>query len=66
MNLKCVNGDLIKMSTTLLILAEFGGISAEWVAGSAEWVAGAAVKLGIFSDFWRGATRLRQKSKKMI
>ena len=54
------------MSTTFLILAEFGGISAEWVAGSAEWVAGSAAKLGIFSDFWRGATRPRQKLKKMI
>ena len=51
-----LNGDLIKMSTTLLILAEFGDISAEWVAGSAEWVAASAVKLSIFSDFWRGAT----------
>ena len=52
------------------ILRNLGGISvkipAEWVAGSAEWVAGSAVKLGIFSDFWRGATRLRQKSKKML
>ena len=28
--------DLLNMSTTFLILAEFGGISAEWVAGSAE------------------------------
>ena len=41
-------------------------IPAEWVAGSAEWVAGSAVKLGIFSDFWRGAGRPRQKSKKML
>ena len=52
------------MSTPFSNLAEFSGISAEWVAGSAEWVAGAAVKLGIFSDFWRGATRPRQKSQK--
>ena len=48
----------------------FGGISAtipaEWVAGSAEWVAGSAVKLGIFSDFWRGAGRPRQKSKNRL
>ena len=41
-------------------------IPAEWVLGLAEWVAGLAVKLGIFSDFRRGATRLRQKSKKML
>ena len=34
------------------------------MADSAEWVAGSAVKLGIFSDFWRGATRPRQKSNK--
>ena len=46
------------MCSTFLILAEFGGISAEWVAGSVEWVAGSAIKLGIFSDF--GA------SKKML
>ena len=52
------------MSTTLLILAEFGGISAEWVAGSAEWVAGSAVKLGIFSDFWRGASARAKNRKK--
>ena len=58
------NGDLIKMSTTLLILAEFGGISAERVAGSAEWVAGSAVKLGIFSDFWRGAIARAKNRKK--
>ena len=38
---------------TYVFLAEnFGGIS--------------AVKLGIFSDFWRGAGRPRQKSKKML
>ena len=36
------------------------------MAGSAEWVAGSAVKLVIFSDFWRGATRPRHKSKKML
>ena len=52
------------MSTTFLILAEFGGISAEWVAGSAEWVAGSAVKLGIFSDFWRGASARAKNRKK--
>ena len=40
-------------------------IPAEWVAGSAEWVAG-SVRLGIFSDFWRGAGRARQKLKKMF
>ena len=49
------------------IWRKFGGISAnipaEWVAGSAEWVAGSAVKLGIFSDFWRGASA-RAKSRK--
>ena len=32
----------------------------------AEWVAGSAVKLGIFSNFWRGARRPRQKSKNML
>ena len=46
----------------------FGGISAkipaEWVAGSAEWVAGSAVKLGIFSDFWRGASARAKNRKK--
>ena len=52
------------MSTTLLILAEFGGILAERVAGSAEWVAGSAVKLGIFSDFWRGASARAKNRKK--
>ena len=40
-------------------------IPAEWVAGSAQCVAG-LVGLGIFSDFWRGATRPRQKLKKML
>ena len=38
--------------------------SAEWVAGSAEWVAGSAVKLGIFSDFWRGASARAKNRKK--
>ena len=52
------------MSTTFLILAEFGGISAEWVAGSAEWVAGSVVKLCIFSDFWRGASARAKNQKK--
>ena len=42
----------------------FGGNSAEWVAGSAEWVAGSAVKLGIFSDFWRGASARAKNRKK--
>ena len=52
------------------ILVDFRGIfakiPAEWVADSAEWVAGSAIELGIFADFWRGAGRPRQKSKKMI
>ena len=39
-------------------------IPAEWVAGSAEWVAGSAVKLGIFSDFWRGASARAKNLKK--
>ena len=60
-----------KISLTFCeFLRKFGRIStkipAEWVAGSAEWVAGSAVKLDIFSDFWRGAGRPRQKSKKML
>ena len=44
-------GDTENMSTPFSNLAEFSGISAEWVAGSAEWVAGSAVKLGIFPIF---------------
>ena len=52
------------------ILRTFGGISAkipaEWVAGSAEWVAGSAVKLGIFSDFWRGASARAKNRKKCL
>ena len=40
--------------------------SAEWVAGSAEWVAGSAVKLGIFSDFWRGASARAKNRKKCL
>ena len=59
---------------SLLIFAEFsrtfGGnsakIPAEWVAGSAEWVAGSAVKLGIFSDFWRGASARAKNRKKCL
>ena len=39
-------------------------IPAEWVAGSAEWVAGSAVKLGIFSNFWRGANARAKNRKK--
>ena len=38
--------------------------SAEWVAGSAGWVAGSAVKLGIFSDFWCGASARAKNRKK--
>ena len=34
------------------------------MAGSAEWVAGSAVKLGIFSDFWRGASARAKNRKK--
>ena len=30
----------------------------------AEWVAGSAVKLGIFSDFWRGAIARAKNRKK--
>ena len=44
---------------------KFDGISAEWVAGSAEWVAG-SVGLGMSIDFWRCATRPRQKSENII
>ena len=42
------------MSTTFLILAEFGGISAEWVAGSTEWVAGSIWGNvgGNLAEFW--------------
>ena len=36
------------------------------MAGSAEWVAGSAVKLGIFSDFWRGASARAKNRKKCL
>ena len=32
----------------------------------AEWVAGSAVKLGIFSDFWRGASARAKNRKKCL
>ena len=36
------------------------------MAGSAEWVAASTVKLGIFSEFWRGASARAKNRKKCL